>query len=239
MESFIDSGALQLWVADEGDGIPIVLSSGGPGCCDYLGPVAELLRPGFRTIRYDARGCGRSSATSDFTLENSLADLEAIRTSLDIDRWVTLGHSAGCELSLAYAIAFPERVTALICLSGGRVVDDRGWHAVYSAGRDEGREPPLDFAYPPNMEANSALNADWKRYIHRPELLRDLAGLRVPALFVYGSDDIRPAWPAEQIAALIPGAKFEMLQGADHHLWLTHAEELRGELSAFLASISV
>src|SRR6188508_3205274 len=142
METFVQSGDAELWVAAEGEGPPVVLISGGPGCCDYLGPVGQLLRPGFQTIRFDARGCGRSSPTSDFTLANAIADLEAIRLHFEFEKWVLLGHSAGCELSLAYAIRHPERVGRLILLSGGRFVDDRGWHAAYSAGRDAGREPP-------------------------------------------------------------------------------------------------
>lgn len=238
VETFVQSEDVKLWVADEGDGTPVVLSSGGPGCCDYLGPVAELFGAGFRTIRYDARGCGRSSPTRDFTFENSLRDLEAIRETLEIEKWIVLGHSAGCELSLAYAIRFPERVVAMICLSGGRIVDDRSWHAAYSAARDAGLEPELDFAYPPNMEANQALNAERRVFIRRPELLREVAAIQASTLFVYGSDDIRPSWPAEQLAELIAGARFEMLQGAGHNLWLTHATELQAVLRSFLAGLS-
>jgi proline iminopeptidase len=224
-------------VADDGAGMPVALSSGGPGCCDYLGPVAELISGAARTIRYDARGCGRSSATSDFTLANSIADLEAIRGHFGFERWVVLGHSAGCELSIAYTIVYPERVTALICLSGGRLVDDRSWHAAYSAGRDAGLEPELEFAFPPNMEANAALNAERKRYIQRPALFRELADISTPTLFVYGSGDIRPSWPAEQLASLIPTASFTMLEGANHNLWLSHAPELQTRLLAFLDQV--
>ena len=84
----------------------------------------------------------------------------------------------------------------------------------------------MDFAFPPNMQANESLNAEWKAFIHRPELLREVSCIEAPALFVYGSEDIRPSWPAEQVAALLPNARFEMLQGANHYLWLTHAAEL-------------
>jgi proline iminopeptidase len=237
VESFVSSGGVQLWTCSEGDGPAVVCVSGGPGCCDYLGPVAALLRPGFQTVRFDARGCGRSSATTDFTLENSLADLEAIRDSLGIQEWSLLGHSAGCETALAYAMAHPRRTRAIVCLAGGRFVDDRSWHRAYATGRDDGLEPPLEFDFPPNMEANQALNAAWKEYIHRPEMLKELAGLSVPALFVYGSEDIRPSWPVEQVAALLPNAEFQLLRGANHYVWQTHREEVRRLMRGFLGGV--
>jgi proline iminopeptidase len=237
VETFVHSGDVELWVADEGEGPPVVLISGGPGCCDYLGPVAGLLRPGYRTVRFDARGCGRSSPTSDFTVANSIADLDSIREQLGFDSWVLLGHSAGCEVALAYAVRHPQRTRALALLAGGRIVDDRQWHAIYAAGRDAGRESQLDFAYPPNMEANRALNADWKTYIHRPQLLREMSAIAAPALFVEASEDIRPSWPAQQLAQLLPHARFASITGADHHLWLTHADALGDLLRGFLDTV--
>jgi proline iminopeptidase len=41
-ERLIEVNGTTLWVAEQGDGAPIVLCSGGPGCCDYLGPVAVM-----------------------------------------------------------------------------------------------------------------------------------------------------------------------------------------------------
>jgi len=42
-EQFVDSEGAWLWTISEGKGIPVVLCNGGPGCCDYLAPVAALL----------------------------------------------------------------------------------------------------------------------------------------------------------------------------------------------------
>jgi proline iminopeptidase len=185
-------------------------------------------------VRFDPRGSGRSSAATTYTLEGSLADVECLRSHFGIDKWIVAGHSAGADLALAYALRFPERTLAFICLSGGRIHDDRSWHAAYAAARDAGLEVELDYAYPPNLEVNRQLNAEWKAYIKRPDLLKDIAQLGLPALFVYGADDIRPSWPVEQLARLLPNARMEMLQGAAHNLWLTHAEALGTLLRGFV-----
>jgi proline iminopeptidase len=237
MEAFVQSSDGRLWTSDEGSGVPIIFCPGGPGCCDYLEPVAELLRGNARTIRFDPRGCGRSSLADKYTLAQSLADLEAIREHRGLERWVVAGHSAGAETALAYALAYPQRTLGLVCLSGGRIVDDRDWHDAYAAARDAGLEPPLDFEFPPNLEVNAQLNADRKRWIKTPGLLLQIAELRTPTLFVYGSEDIRPSWPVEQVAALLPSATMHMLEGASHNLWLTHAEELGCLLRDFVSGL--
>ena len=59
-ESFVDVGDLRLWTIVQGRGVPLVLCSGGPGCCDYLEPLAGMFDDLCEVIRFDHRGCGRS-----------------------------------------------------------------------------------------------------------------------------------------------------------------------------------
>ena len=234
MEQFLQSEGARLWTISEGSGVPIVLCSGGPGCCDYLAPVAAMLDDIAQVIRFEGRGCGRSEPLPPYTIETCLADLEAVRQHYGIERWIVAGHSAGADLALAYTLAYPKLVLSFICIAGGRIHNDREWHRIYSERRDQGLEilPPFD--YPPNMEVNTQVNRSWKEYIQRPSLLKQIAQLDRPGLFVYGDQDIRPSWPMEQVAQLLPNTSFEMIVGADHHIWVTHAEELRLALRDFV-----
>jgi proline iminopeptidase len=52
----------ELWTAVSGTGPPVVCLHGGPGLWDYLGSLAALLDDTFTVIRFEQRGCGRSSA---------------------------------------------------------------------------------------------------------------------------------------------------------------------------------
>jgi proline iminopeptidase len=237
-EQFVQSGGSRLWTITQGTGNPVVLCSGGPGCCDYLAPVAAMLDDLAQVIRFEGRGCGRSDALPPYTIETCLADLEAVRQHYGIERWIVGGHSAGADLALAYTLAYPERVLSFICIAGGRIHNDREWHRIYSERRDQGLEilPPFD--YPPNLEVNAQVNRSWKASIQRPSLLNEIAHLDRPALFVYGDQDIRPSWPMEQVAQLLPNASFRMILGADHHIWVTHAEELREALRGFVKQIA-
>ncbi len=241
-ETFITTpDRVRLWTAAEGDGpLTILLSNGGPGCCDYLAPLTGLLAGGGRRIvRWEQRGVGRSGGNPDgpVTIAQCVADMEAVRADDGCEQWVVAGHSWGADLSLMYALAHPERCAGLLCVAGGRLNNDREWQAAYDRGMQEGREVLPEFAYPPNLVVNKQLNADYKRYVQRPTLFREVAALAVPALFLYGAADIRPSWATEQVAALMPHARFVLFPEADHYPYRTHPDEVHAHADAFLRSL--
>jgi proline iminopeptidase len=189
-----------------------------------------------RVYRFDPRGCGRSSPVPPYDVPTLLADLEALRTTLGHEHWVVAGHSFGADLALAYALEYRDRVRALVYVSGTGVQDDRQWHAAYEAGREAGQDPLPIFDYPFNPEVNRAANASWRVYIKHP-LLRRISELRVPVLALYGSKDVRPSWPIQQLAHLLPNAHYEVITEAGHCPWLTHADDMRSHIRAFLRGL--
>jgi proline iminopeptidase len=237
-EVFVDSDGIRLWTISHGAGTPIVLCNGGPGCCDYLAPVAAMFDDLAQVIRFEQRGCGRSGHAASYSVDTCLADLEAVRRHYRIDRWIVAGHSWGADLALIYALHYPERTRGVICLAGGRVHNDREWHRIYQQKRDQGLEPELAWDYPANLDVNEQVGRSWKQYIQRPSLLKELVELERPALFLYGADDIRPSWPVEQVAHLLPNARLEMIAGANHYIWLTHADVMGTHLRDFMSQLA-
>jgi pimeloyl-ACP methyl ester carboxylesterase len=80
--------------------------------------VTERLAPHFHCISYDLRGHGESEgADQPFGLDEFVADLEALRVRLDIDRAHFVGHSLGGMIAPAYARAHPQRVLSLALIS--------------------------------------------------------------------------------------------------------------------------
>jgi proline iminopeptidase len=70
----------------------------------------------YRIILFDQRGCGRSrphASVTNNTTWHLVADIERIRETLGIDRWIAFGGSWGATLALIYAQTHPERVAAL------------------------------------------------------------------------------------------------------------------------------
>lgn len=216
----LDLGDGTLHIAEMGKGPPLLLLSGGPGCANYLQPVASLL-PGWRRLLPDPRGTGKSTGGAH-DLETALADLEAVREALGLERWTVLGHSWGADLGLAYALAHPKRVTRLVSFAGTGIQNDHDWKAAYEAGK--GTEPGFEVTV--SGAVKRALLADWRRFIKTPDLLARLSRLEVPVTFLHMGADIRPGWPAAQLAALLPRGEWREVPGAPHNAWLTHAPEL-------------
>jgi proline iminopeptidase len=99
------------------EGVPVVYLHGGPGsgCRPRQRRYFDPAR--YRIVLFDQRGCGRSTPLG--TLEGNdmagqLRDLEALRASLGIERWLVFGGSWGSVLGLAYALAHPGAVAGLV-----------------------------------------------------------------------------------------------------------------------------
>jgi proline iminopeptidase len=236
-ETYVEHRGARLWTDAQGTGVPLLLCNGGPGAADYLGPVAELLAAAARTVRFEQRGCGRSSPEGPYDLATTLSDLEAIRGAYGIERWIAGGHSWGANLALAYTLEYPQHTRALIYLCGNGAQHDVDWRAQYKRARAAQGERAPETGFPGNDRVNREGNHAWYDYIKQPDFFRRVAQIDVPVLFVFAADDVRPAWPAQQLAALIAGAEEIVIEGAAHYIWLTQPEALRAALHGFLERV--
>jgi proline iminopeptidase len=98
-------------------GVPVVFLHGGPGA--GIGPKhRRFFDPAhYRVILFDQRGAGRSQPLAELeenTTEHLLNDIERLRTTVGVEKWLVFGGSWGSLLGLCYAIRWPERVSGLI-----------------------------------------------------------------------------------------------------------------------------
>lgn len=229
-ERFVDSQNAKLWTCTSGSGIPFLMFNGGPGCDDYLAPVAALIEDVCQVIRFEPRGCGRSVWDGNYSVETVIADAEAIRQEYELGKCIVGGHSFGPDLALAYALEFRENVIGLIAVAGGRIVNDRTWHATYKANLAEIGEELGVSEFHADVAVNRVGNESWREYIKAHTLLRAISELRIPATYIWGSEDIRPNWPTKQLSKLLPQGEYIEISGAPHAIWLTHAVQLRQHL---------
>ncbi len=99
------------------DGIPVVILHGGPGggCSPAMRRYFDPSK--YRVILFDQRGCGRSrphASVQANTTWHLVQDIELIRETLGIARWIVFGGSWGATLSLIYAQAHPTHAAALV-----------------------------------------------------------------------------------------------------------------------------
>lgn len=98
-------------------GAPAVIVHGGPG--GGSNPTMRRFHDPrhYRIVLFDQRGCGRSlpnAAIENNTTWDLVEDMERLRQHLGIAQWQLFGGSWGSTLALAYAITYPERVSALV-----------------------------------------------------------------------------------------------------------------------------
>lgn len=78
-------------------------------------PWIERLSSRYRLTRYDSRGCGLSDrSVPSFSLDDLVADLEAVVDAAGLDHFALLGASQGGAISIAYAAKHPERVSHIV-----------------------------------------------------------------------------------------------------------------------------
>ena len=152
------------------DGLPVLVSHGGPG-----NGLKEWYRQFFdpevyRIIMFDQRGAGKSTpfaSLQDNTVWHIVKDMELLRSTLKVDKWVLFGGSWGACVSLAYAVQFPEHVLAMILrgvFTGRRAEMD--WMYQPGAGGIENIFPDRfeEFVAPiPEVERNDVLAAYHRR----------------------------------------------------------------------------
>ena len=121
-EGWLERGAHRVYWSEAGaeHGLPLVLVHGGPGGSSSPGYRRFLDPSAWRIVQFDQRGCGRSEPAGllqDNTLQATITDMEALRESLGIDRWVVAGGSWGSTVAIAYAEAHPGRCLGLVLVS--------------------------------------------------------------------------------------------------------------------------
>ena len=117
-EGFVDAHGVLIYYLSLGTGSPLMVVHGGPGAdhtyfLPYLLPLAKT----HRLIFIDERGSGRSQRLQDasqYTVENMVEDVEAVRQALGLGKVSLIGHSYGGVLAQAYALKYQENLSHLI-----------------------------------------------------------------------------------------------------------------------------
>lgn len=178
----VDGGQIWYRVTGSGHATPVILLHGGPGFSSYYLKSLEALGDERRVIRYDQLGGGKSDPLTDttkMTIAHFVAELDALRQHLGIDRMHVYGHSWGSILALEYYRAHANRVVSLTLASPALDIPEWERHA-----RDllktlpdsmqravQVREAEKKYDAP---DYQAALNEFYNRYVWRNPVAADL-----------------------------------------------------------------
>jgi 3-oxoadipate enol-lactonase len=253
-------------------GVPMVWIHGGSiEDSSMMVPDLEPFFPDVRALFPDVRGHGLSQKferVADYTYARKAEDLLLWLDAIGVSSAVWGGASMGGALSLWNAIHAPERVGAVVSVSGPpyapRESNVRWWkehRALVQAGR-------FDDYFDANIrmrigeEALARLKAKPERYretidrlrLHsvpsflalldetyqRTEWLADCARIRCPVLVIAGEEDPFPsAEQSRRVAESIPGAKFHVVRGGGHFPNRTHRTEVQQAIRSFLEGVMI
>jgi pimeloyl-ACP methyl ester carboxylesterase len=225
-------GDLEIAYLDEGEGDPIVLVHGFASTkeANWVNPswTRTLTRGGRRVIALDNRGHGQSSKLYDpaaYSTTLMAEDVRALLDHLEIDRADVMGYSMGARIAATVAVNHPLRVrSAILGGLGIRLVDGVGLPTSIA----EALEAPsladvTDLqgrafrAFADQNKGDLKALAACIRGSRQTLTHAEVAGIRVPVLIAVGGKD-EVAGSAQELAAIIPTARWLDIPGRDHML---------------------
>lgn len=238
-----------------GDGPALLLSHGYSATGHMWDGQLAAFSDRYRVVAWDMRGHGGTDSPEDpaqYSAEHTVADMRALLGHLGIISAVIGGLSLGGYASLAFALAHPEMVRALlVCDSGpgyrnaeareawnrraherAAELETRGLEALAGRSR-EMREAMRHHASARGL----ALAARGMLAQRDARVIDGLPAIRVPTLVVVGDKDEPFLAPCRYLAGKIPGARLEVIPGAGHSSNLDQPATFNRVVRAFLDSL--
>ena len=219
----------------------------------------------YRCIALDNRGSGRSDKPpGPYSLTQMADDALAVLDAERVTAAHVLGYSMGSLAAADLAVVYPGRVRSLtmagttcrhhdwrreLLTSWVEVASHRGVHMmvrtafpwlVGPAGRRIGAWVHLLWPLLLSQPAH-AFAAQVEAILElADEAAAGLCAVAVPTLVLVGGEDrLTPPADAEEVAALIPGSRLEMIAGAGHGLMVEAAPDFNAAVLRFLAEASL
>ena len=233
---------------------PLVFLHGVGSDKSVWGPQLDHFGRSRRTLAFDYPGYGESQFREGATRDDYAAAILAAMTALGIERAHICGLSLGGVVAIAMHSAAPELCASLI-LAGtfavhpqGQAIYDRSIAASHDMrGLAEARVGALmasqdEVLRQSVIETMSAIDPEAYRLGARAVWLADqterAAAIRTPTLVVVGDEDaITPPALSEELAALIPNSRLDVIHGASHLANLDKPEEFNRAIDDFLSEV--
>ncbi|MDO8277104.1 MAG: alpha/beta hydrolase [Burkholderiaceae bacterium] len=110
-----------------GQGVPVVISTGGRGSFERVMPLAEKLATDFRVILWDRPTLGRSDLAFKGASDLDMWSDQLVQLLRRLDAWPAylVAASSGARVSIRTALRYPDAVKGMFLwlLSGGAVAD--------------------------------------------------------------------------------------------------------------------
>ena len=247
----LNRDGVEIYYEIHGEGRPLLLTHGYSATSQMWRGQIEPFSQRYKLILWDMRGHGQSDYPLDqgaYSEESTVADMAALLDVAGAEEAIVGGLSLGGYMSLAFHLAHPERVEALLIIDTGpgyRKDEAReGWNqnALRTAERFETEGLARLAGGSAETRASSHLNAEGLARAARGMLTQrdarvidSLPRIAAPSLVVVGADDTPFLIASDYMAAKIPGARKLVIPGAGHAANIDQPEAFNTGVLGFLA----
>jgi len=261
---FLQTGDfVQYYRAEGAAGSPALLLANSLGSdLRIWDEVATRLAGRYHLIRYDLRGHGLSEAPAPpYSADDLAGDVVAILDQLNIHRAIVCGVSVGGLIAQAVAVNRPERVRALVlCDTGAKIATAEAWQQRIDKVRADGVDSLVQMTMerwfsagfreqcPTDIRGYSLMlrQTSAAGYIGTCAALRDtdfrsaVAHIGQPTLVLCGAEDIAtPPELGRELAGLIPGARFSLIEKAAHLPCIEQPDAVAERMMQFLQEVQI
>jgi len=266
ISGFAEVNGAQLYYEEAGNGHPLLLIHGGLVHSSMWDDQFEAFTRHFQVIRFDLRGFGRSSPPAGEYAYHE--DARGLLDALSVRQAHVIGLSMGGKIAIDFALAHPERVTALVpvasALSGygfsestvRRIVeaDNLLEAGKIAAGVElenrlwvDGPARTPEMVDPGVRERVRTMNtANYQRATDEgieldlePPAIDRLSEIGVPTLVIAGDQDVPDILAiAERLRRDIAGARLVIISDTAHQLNMEQPDEFNRIVLEFLRSSS-
>ena len=227
----INRDGVNIYYEDHGAGPAILLSHGYSATSRMWEAQVAALKNSYRVITWDMRGHGQSDSPDDpaaYSEAATVDDMAAILKHLGIESAVIGGLSLGGYMSLAFNIAHPGMVRALMLFDTGpgykNPVAREGWNETSRKRAETFEAKGLD-ALGSSAEVRVSQHRSAQGLAHAARgmlaqfdsrIIESLDSIKVPTLVLVGEKDQPFLGATDYMAKKIPGATLATIPDAGH-----------------------
>ncbi|MHB8530676.1 MAG: alpha/beta fold hydrolase [Caulobacteraceae bacterium] len=228
----LNRDGVEIYYEVHGEGPALLLSHGYSATSQMWRGQVEALSKDHRLIVWDMRGHGRSDYPENpaaYSEAETVADMATLLDAVGAKAAIVGGLSLGGYMSLAFHLAHPERVKALLIIDTGPGYKNdearEGWNrnALKTAERYESEglgtleRASVEMRTARHRSAEGLAKAARGMLTQKDaRVISNLPAIAVPSLVVVGANDTPFLAASDYMAAKIPGAKKVVIAGAGH-----------------------
>lgn len=250
--AYLARSGVKIYYEDHGTGPAVLLSHGYTSSVRMWNSQVKALKDRYRVITWDMRGHGESDSPpdqSEYSEAKTVEDMAAVLDACNLERAIIGGFSLGGYMSLAFNLARPKRVKALMLFDTGPGYKNprarEAWNETSEKRALDLETKGLDaLGSSDEVRVSTHRSAEGLARATRgmlaqfdSRIIESLETISVPTLVLVGADDTPFLGASDYMSAKIPGAVRVTIPNAGHAANIHQPALFNRAMEEFLAGL--